>query len=1118
MEITLILISFFGSIAFSLLLRKLDRTSFRLSQIKRMGDMQAGELDKVAGEQVQAIKDATLEFELMLRQSRQLQGEIKTGLDVYQQKIDELQTDREVIENISEQLADISGSAQSVGVQVERLDLGLQRLALAQKEMGEIQDGLDGLKERVDAGGRDAEALLDQTIERLVAEAEHRTEELVRQVRSSFEVLQQDGQNIVEKIGEGARETDMLNERISSLSGRLEEKWMLETSRIDEKFAGFERKMEDRVRGMEQGLASIRSTAVESLQNEVTRIRTDLDNFNLEAIAKRDEILNESKRMLEGMGDQIDHFQEKSLAAENKLLRLAEEQKSHLREKLEAYDSQWREMEKSRLLELNQKMGVMEQSLDSLREQQRDTIENETFQSREALRNYVSELKQTVDAEAGQVREHLRQLARDEERKLSGAHEDLEELRDQIALLGQEAKVAMRGETEHAVHQIQECRRAEEEHLGRAKHEIQLIKDDLLERVEDMDGRLRDVARTRQKIDEQAEKSMGEIQDAHRKILADLDKRLHALKSEQDEMLVQFNSSLDDRMAYQLAGLNEKEEELGELRENLTHLNKELTAVLRSETEEAVALVQATRRNEEAELGRGKQEIMAIREELLGRIQAADTRVAEAGRWKERIAEYVDQSKNSLMEYHDAAAAEFQNRVSRLAADQNRRQEELKEFGDNLKEEFANHFQKALSAQNEALANFDRSVEGRIATQLEEVAEQARQQGQTVLTQATRDLEAVRGDFNGMLGEIDSAMTTAREWKDSAMEEIGSASQELLRFQEKLALVEKADELTSQLDETVEILSDRLQLAREENGKLDEYVRNFEAVRSTRKELESELRALESQRIRLSEVDNQVKLIDQQLSELTTKFHLLAESEEKAALAEERIQQLEEARATLDHYFEQLSDKRRFVENAIRYIEKSRVQAKGAGETAKKLLEKMERAEIRQTHINEEIQTLETRASSIKNMESEIQKVEARFEQMDGLMIDLEKKQSQIGAMFRRTDELKGRGEEIRTELESLLGEADEKMERLSAFYQTVETMVDNAGMVTDGYETLPEAAAVPVGSGKGRNSKSAPRLADWKRDSIMQLYLNHKWEADLIAEKMKLDPAIVRAVIQNHG
>ncbi len=1086
MTITLIIVGFLGSLAFSLLLRKWDRTSYRLSQIKRLGDMQAGELDKVASEQVRLIKDATLEFELMLRQSRQLQGEIKSGLETYQARINDLQNDREVIENISARLADISGSAQSVGIHVERLDLGLERLGLAQKEMSQIQDALDELTERVNHKEREADTLLNETVARLVDEAENRTGELVRQVRSSFEVLQEDGRGIVEKITEGARETDMLGDRITALNSRLEEKWMLETSRIDEKFAGFERKMDDRIRGMEQGLTSIRHTAVESLQNEVNRIRTDLDNFNLEAIAKRDEILNESKRMLEGMGDQIAMFQEKSLAAENKLLRLAEDQKHIVREKLETYDAQWREMEKSRLLELNQKMAVMEQSVDTMRQQQHSTIEQETFQSREALRAYLQELRGTTENEAAQVRENFRQLAREEERKLAATREDLEELRDQIAVLGQEAKVAMRGETEHGIHILQESRRAEEEHLARSRQEIQAIKDDLLDRLDDLDNRIRDIGRTRQKIDEHAEKSLGEIRETHRKALNDLEKRHTAMKGEQDEMLVQFNGSLDDRMAYQLAGLNEKEEELNELRENLAHLNKELASILRAESEEGVAMVQAARRTEEEQLGRGKQEILAIREELLARIQAADARVAEAGRWKERIAEYVEKSKNDIMD-----------------------------IGGTLKQEFQHHFQQALGAQNAKLDEFGRRVDQNIARQLQELEERGRAQTEAGLADLSRDLTAVRGDFQGMLREIDTAMNTARDWKETTLQEIDTASRELLRFQEKLALVEKADELTAQLDETVEILSDRLQLAREENGKIDEYVRNFEQMRISRKELENELRALESQRGRLNEVDSQVRMIDAQLSELTTKFHLLAESEEKAAQAEERIIQLEEARLKLDHYFEQLGEKRRFVENAIRYIEKSRIQAKGVGETAKNLLEKMERAEIRQTHINEEIQTLETRASSIQNMEGEIQKVEARFEQMDGLLIDLEKKQSQIGAMFRRTEDLKTRGEEIRSELESLLSEADEKMDRLSAFYQTVENLVDSR--LEPG--NVPEAMAVPVGAAAGRQTKkTGPRMADWKRDSIMQLYLNHKWEAELIAEKMKLDPAIVRAVISSQG
>ncbi|MCB1308096.1 MAG: hypothetical protein KDK30_07955, partial [Leptospiraceae bacterium] len=51
--------------------------------------------------------------------------------------------------------------------------------------------------------------------------------------------------------------------------------------------------------------------------------------------------------------------------------------------------------------------------------------------------------------------------------------------------------------------------------------------------------------------------------------------------------------------------------------------------------------------------------------------------------------------------------------------------------------------------------------------------------------------------------------------------------------------------------------------------------------------------------------------------------------------------------------------------------------------------------------------------------------------------------------------------------------------------------------------------------SGAGRNAANLP---EHKVSGIMSLHLNHKWTPDLIAERMKIDPSVVRAVIASHG
>ena len=84
---TLIILSLLSSILFSLLLRRFDKSSLRMAQIKRMGEIYVSQLQEATQKNVQEIKDAALEFELLVRQSKQTQNELAATLRSYQEKV-----------------------------------------------------------------------------------------------------------------------------------------------------------------------------------------------------------------------------------------------------------------------------------------------------------------------------------------------------------------------------------------------------------------------------------------------------------------------------------------------------------------------------------------------------------------------------------------------------------------------------------------------------------------------------------------------------------------------------------------------------------------------------------------------------------------------------------------------------------------------------------------------------------------------------------------------------------------------------------------------------------------------------------------------------------------------
>lgn len=864
MLILLFATSFLASAALTLFLRRLDKKSAVISQVKRISDMAADRISELAETRTQNIKDAALEFELLIRQSRQVEADLRTGLSAYQSRMQSLNEDRALVENISGELSAIARTATNVSIEVDRLDQGLARLGLASREISEIERNVQTLHVSIEQKGADADARLGTVISKLVNETEERTRALTDQVRGSFNILKDEIRETRGRMDEYGRDAEILAERLQSIAARIEDKWSLESGRIEDRFGAVERKLLERVGQLDAGLSQIRSSAVEALQGDVARIRSEIEGFSIETMTGRDEILNEARRMAEGISDQINLFQEKYLTAENRLLKHAEEQKASLSRRLEAFEAEWAAIEDKRFTSVSAQITGLETEIAAVREKQVQSLSLEVDRARDDIAAMKENLNLTAQDLRASVMETLT-------REVDKARGDMIEMRDNLNLTAHEVRSSTRVEGEDAVMRIREARKIEEDYLARGRKELDGLFD--------------------------------ELQEAARKI---------------------------------------------------------------------------------------------------------------------------HESRDEVVEHLSRKAAKF------------------------------------MQDQDEQLERLDRTYEEKISRRVEEM-----------------DRESAR------IREIEA------------------------RF-EKL---DRAEDLVARLDETIEVLSDRLRLAKEENSRMDEYVRHFESLRVSRKEVEAELKAIEAQRERLTGAEDTLAKVDKELSRITDRIAFIEKGDEIAANIESRIEQLNELEAGFAKYASDLAEKERFLQNSVRAIEKARAEVANARESAERITGKVERTQLRQDEVAKHISDLETRARDLTKLESHIQKVETRFEQMDGLMADLEGRQKQVHNMTRRMDEIKTQGDEVKVELQSIIHEADEKMDRLTAFYETVEKLLDSA---LDA-ETRELAASTPAARG-GRKNAKAGSVAEWKRDSILSLYLNHKWDADLIAQRMKIDPAVVRAVIGSHA
>jgi chromosome segregation ATPase len=662
MTTLLILFSFIGSVSFTLMLRRLDRSNLKLNQIRRFGENQSTQIEEMSARQIRMIKDATIEFELLFRQSHQQREEIESGLSDYSTQLDHLKKEREAVRGISDDLEQISKSSSAVLDHVDRLDAGLARLSLAEREMNDVHDRIEHLSQIVEQRGIDSETKLSQITGRIIRENEERGMRLAEGFETVLDDMRDKVVAMDDQLTERKRDYELVGERINTLSTRLDEKWILEAGRIDDKFGGIEKRLQERFLSLESGLAAIRTSSVESLQAEVSRIRSEIEGFNLSTLAKRDEILNETRRMAEGISDQIRLFQEKSIETENRLLKFAEQEKHSIRERIASYDEEWSGMEERHMDELDERVRGLEELINRNRDSRIESLQLEYHKTREDFRTLAKNLREEIQNDADGIQRTIGEAMREEEKSLLVARNELERLREEMSEAGREANASVRGECDHSISLIRETRIAEIEALNRSRDELLRARNDVYERLEGLEVQMREAARLHQKLDDHVVKIKEELVDAGESILSDLDGRASKILSEQDVKLEKLGRAIDDGISRHLAHLIDS----GQLK--IDELEKRTTEMLRGTTSRMEEDLQRARdefRRMRESVGEEMEKARLLRDDILQEISKDSLRLQK---FQDRL-EVVNQAE-LLVQRLDEAVEILTDRLD-LAREEN---------------------------------------------------------------------------------------------------------------------------------------------------------------------------------------------------------------------------------------------------------------------------------------------------------------------------------------------------------------------------------------------------------------------------------------------------------------
>ena len=558
MYLLLIGIGFLASLAFSIILQRLSSPTHLLSRLKKTIHLHEHSLIETAREQSQKIKDAFLDYEMLFQQSQQNQGTLQQELEEYTKRVEDLRSNENLVRELSLHLNEMAASANTVSQRVESLDIGMQKLKGAEKEIQRLHEKLDTLSLELEKKGDQTseklrltlEERLGESIEDIIQQTQAHAQEIIQRTHSSYQVLEEKQQEFHSSLEKYQEEFAGFKRSVEGLPQEIEKKWEHEMEELNSKSEGNKAFLNESFAQLEKKLGSIRNQAIEALQEDLKLMQKEMEDLNLQTMSRRDEILNETKRMALKVQEQSQSFQEHYLSSENHLLQEAEVYQKKTDEHVRNLLEEWKKEQEIYQEEMLEKWHSLKENISQVEGKKLLSMEAEGKELEENIKNLSHDLQMRLSAQA---KDGLASIEEQTQQSYSAMEEKIKVLESELiaSMEGKSAEMEEQGEAF-----LNEQKGLYSELKTAAEH----VEEDLKERIniesllanfeKEAQERLFTIQKDISSFSEELEKNSGKAQEglelSKQECLEDIREELNSLEKQRADM-EGFSKNLKDR-------------------------------------------------------------------------------------------------------------------------------------------------------------------------------------------------------------------------------------------------------------------------------------------------------------------------------------------------------------------------------------------------------------------------------------------------------------------------------------------------------------------------------------------------------------------------------------------
>ena len=329
--------------------RKFDKANLKIAKLRRYSDRKFDDFKKMAEKENRKFQDAAIDIDISIKKASALGKNMSESMIEIENRLRSLDAERDNLKRAEEDIRFISSAAKDVNKQIQYITSVEDNFADIAKKMEFFTENVDNLNSQIARSIGNFDDKLRERSRELAEEFYTHVDNLRRDLDTKISESSErliDGFKVkLSPLIRNVESADSLNTQIANMRETFN---IMENNFFDEftqKSTYLKTELNDNIDKLTQKLKNVETIIDESkgklintFENEVERVRTEIDNLSIHAVAKKDEIVQAVQRKSEVVIKKIEDFDDKFTNFENRIIDTAQE-------KINNIDSDYQAME-----------------------------------------------------------------------------------------------------------------------------------------------------------------------------------------------------------------------------------------------------------------------------------------------------------------------------------------------------------------------------------------------------------------------------------------------------------------------------------------------------------------------------------------------------------------------------------------------------------------------------------------------------------------------------------------------------------------------------------------------------------------------------------------------------